>query len=403
MTNKNQKIALLTKKHVAQTYGRYPIALIRGQGTKVWDKNGNQYLDFVSGLAVNNLGHCHPTVVSAIQKQAKTLLHVSNLYHIEPQSQLAELLTSSCFAEKIFFCNSGTEAIEAAIKLARKFSSDQGNPERTEIITMNNSFHGRTMGALSATAQKNYHTGFNPLLPGFKYVPFNNLPAIKKAISKKTCAILVEPIQGEGGVNVPEQTYLKDLKSLCQKKGILLIFDEVQTGFGRTGKLFAHELFKTKPDIMTLAKALGGGMAIGAMAATNRIMKSFVPGTHASTFGGNPLTCSAALASLKVITKKGFLKKTSDTGKYFLKCLENLAYQHSIIKEVRGKGMILAIELYKPGNEIVMDCMKNGFLINCIKQNVLRFLPPLNVTKKDIDRLIPVLSDGINKLSKNKI
>ena len=187
------------------------------------------------------------------------------------------------------------------------------------------------------------------------------------------------------------------------KKGILLIFDEVQTGFGRTGKLFAHELFKTKPDIMTLAKALGGGMAIGAMAATNRIMKSFVPGTHASTFGGNPLTCSAALASLKVITKKGFLKKTSDTGKYFLKCLENLAYQHSIIKEVRGKGMILAIELHKPGNEIVMDCMKNGFLINCIKQNVLRFLPPLNVTKKDIDRLIPVLSDGINKLSKNKI
>ena len=212
--NKNQKVALLTKKHVAQTYGRYPFALIRGKGTKVWDKNGNQYLDFVSGLAVNNLGHCHPAVVSAIQKQAKTLLHVSNLYHIEPQSQLAEQLTSRCFADKIFFCNSGAEAIEASIKLARKFSSDQGHPERTEIITMHNSFHGRTMAALSATAQKIYHTGFNPLLPGFKYVPFNNLQAAKKVINKKTCAILIEPIQGEGGVNVPEPNFLKDLKSL---------------------------------------------------------------------------------------------------------------------------------------------------------------------------------------------
>ena len=400
--NKNQKIALLTKKHVAQTYGRYPIALIRGKGTKVWDKNGNQYLDFVSGLAVNNLGHCHPAVVSAIQKQAKTLLHVSNLYHIEPQSQLAEHLTSQCFADKFFFCNSGTEAIEAAIKLARKFSADQGHPERIEIITMNNSFHGRTMGALSATAQKNYHTGFNPLLPGFKYIPFNNIQAAKKAISKKTCAILVEPIQGEGGVNIPEPNYLKDLKLICRKNDILLIFDEVQTGFGRTGKLFAHELFKTKPDIMTLAKALGGGMAIGAMAATNRIMKSFVPGTHASTFGGNPLTCAAALASLKVITEKGFLKKASETGKYFLECLENLASQHSIVKQVRGKGMILAMELDKPGSKIVVDCMKNGFLINCIKQNILRFLPPLNISKKDISSLMPVLSNSLLRLSKKK-
>ena len=401
--NKNQKVALLTKKHVAQTYGRYPIALTRGKGTKVWDKNGNQYLDFVSGLAVNNLGHCHPAVVSAIQKQAKTLLHVSNLYHIEPQSQLAEHLTSLCFADKIFFCNSGAEAIEASIKLARKFSSDQGHPERTEIITMHNSFHGRTMAALSATAQKNYHTGFNPLLPGFKYVPFNNLQAAKKMINKKTCAILIEPIQGEGGVNVPDPNFLKDLKSLCLKNDILLIFDEVQTGFGRTGKLFAHELFKTKPDIMTLAKALGGGMAIGAMAATNRIMKSFVPGTHASTFGGNPLACAAALASLKVITGTGFLKKASETGKYFLECLEKLANQHSIIKEVRGKGMILAMELDKPGSEIVLNCMKNGFLINCIKQNVLRFLPPLNISQKDISSLMPVLSNSLLQLSKKKI
>ena len=401
--NKNQKIALLTKKHVAQTYGRYPIALVRGKGTKVWDKAGKQYLDFVSGLAVDNLGHCHPAVVSAIQNQAEKLLHVSNLYHIEPQSQLAEQLTSLCFAQKFFFCNSGTEAIESAIKLVRKFSFDQGHTNRTEIITMHNSFHGRSMGALSATAQKKFHTGFQPLLPGFKYVPFNNIPAVKKAISKKTCAILVEPVQGEGGVNIPDPSYLKNLKSLCKKNNLLLIFDEVQTGFGRSGKLFAHELFKTKPDIMTLAKALGGGMAIGAMAATNRVMKSFVPGTHGATFGGNPLACAAALASLKVITGNGFLKKASETGTYFSECLQKLAQQHSIIKDVRGKGMILAIELDKPGAQVVLDCMEKGFLINCIQQNILRFLPPLNISREDINSLMPVLSESLLRLSKIKI
>ena len=401
--NKNQKIAHLTKKYIAQTYGRYPIALVRGKGTKVWDKNNKQYLDFVSGLAVNNLGHCHPTVVSAIKKQAETLLHVSNLYHIEPQSQLAEQLTSLCFADKFFFCNSGTEAIESAIKLARKFSFDQGHPERTEIITMHNSFHGRTLGALSATAQKKFHTGFQPLLRGFKYVPFNNIQAVKKLVSKKTCAILVEPIQGEGGVNVPDSSYLKDLKSLCKNSGILLIFDEVQTGFGRTGSLFAHELFKIKPDILTLAKALGGGVAIGALGGTNQVMKSFVPGSHAATFGGNPLACAAALASLKVITSNGFLKKASEAGDYFLECLKNLAQQHSIVKNVRGKGMMLAIELSKPGNEVVLDCMENGFLINCIQKNILRFLPPLNISRKDINTLMPVLSKSLIRLSKKKI
>ena len=397
--NKNQKIALLTEKHVAQTYGRYPIALIRGKGTKVWDKNNKQYLDFVSGLAVNNLGHCHPAVVSAIKKQADKLLHVSNLYHIEPQSQLAEQLTSLCFADKFFFCNSGTEAVESAIKLARKFSFDQGHPERTEIITMQNSFHGRTLGALSATAQKKYHTGFQPILQGFKYVPFNNIQVVKKAVSKKTCAVLVEPIQGEGGVNIPDPSYLKKLKSLCKNNGILLIFDEVQTGFGRTGSLCAHQLFKTKPDIMTVAKALGGGVAIGALGATNRVMKSFVPGTHAATFGGNPLACAAALASLKVITGKGFLKNTLETGAYFMKRLQELEQENPIVKNVRGKGLILAVELKKPGGEVVMECMENGFLINCIRQNVLRFLPPLNVTRKDINSLMPVLQKSLIRLS----
>ncbi len=395
----NKKIIQLTEKHVAGTYGRYPIALVKGKGSKVWDKSGKLYIDFVSGLAVDNLGHCHPAVVSAIKKQAEKLIHVSNLYHIEPQSQLAEKLTSLSFAEKVFFCNSGTEANEAAIKLARKYFFDLGQPKRTEIITMHNSFHGRTMGALSATAQKKFHIGFKPLLPGFKYIPFNDLPAARKAISKKTCAILVEPLQGEGGVNIPDASYLKGLKKLCREQGVLLIFDEVQTGFGRTGKLFAYELYKTKPDIMTLAKALGGGVAIGAMVATRRIMKSFVPGTHAATFGGNPLACSAALASLTVLTGKNFLDKANETGAYFLKRLEEIAQKNPVVKEARGKGMFLALELNKPGGNVVIECMNQGFLINCIQQNILRFIPPLNISRKEIDSLILVLSDCLTKLN----
>jgi acetylornithine/N-succinyldiaminopimelate aminotransferase len=395
----NEKIIKLTDKHVAGTYGRFPIALVKGKGCKVWDKSGKQYIDFVSGLAVDNLGHCHPTVVSAIKKQAEKLIHVSNLYHIEPQSQLAEKLTSLSFADKIFFCNSGTEAVESAIKLARKYFFDQGQSGRTEIITMKNSFHGRTLGSLSATAQKKFHIGFKPLLPGFKHVPFNDLPATEKAITKKTCAILVEPLQGEGGVNIPDPSYIKGLKKLCKKHGTLLIFDEVQTGFGRTGKLFAYELYNTKPDIMTLAKALGGGVAIGALAGTNRVMKSFVPGTHAATFGGNPLACSAALATLKVITGKNFLNRANETGTYFLKKLKDIARKNPIVKEARGVGMFLALELHKPGSDIVIDCMKQGFLINCIQQNILRFIPPLIISRKDINSLVSVLSNSLAKLN----
>ena len=264
----NKQIIKLTDQHVANTYKRFPIALVRGKGTKVWDCEGKAYIDFVSGLAVNNLGHCHPAVVAAIRKQAGQLLHVSNLYHIEPQSLLAVELTRVSFADKVFFCNSGTEANEAAIKLARRYFHDQENTARHEIITMENSFHGRTFGGLSATAQKKFHKGFDPLLPGFKYVPFNNIEAVKQAISSNTCAILIEPLQGEGGVHVAEKTYLKTIRELCTQNNILLIFDEVQTAFGRTGKLFAYENYGVRPDIITLAKALGGGMAIGAMAAT---------------------------------------------------------------------------------------------------------------------------------------
>ena len=394
----NQELIKLTNKYVARNYGRYPIGLVRGKGTIVWDASGKKYIDFIAGLAVDNLGHCPPTVVSAIRKQAGKLLHVSNLYHIEPQSQLAAELTRLTFANKFFFCNSGTEANEAAIKLARRWFYDKGQPKRFEIITMNDSFHGRTMASLSATAQKKIHTGFKPLLPGFKYVPFNNLVALKKAITKKTCAVLIEPIQGEGGVNPAQETYLKTLRKICNEKGILLIFDEIQTGFGRTGRLFAYERYKIKPDIITLAKALGGGIAIGAMGSTNKIIESFSPGTHGATFGGNPLACAASLASLKNLTKKGFLQKASSQGDYFLKQLYCLKEKFPIIREVRGVGLMLAVELDQPGANVVSDCMKEGLLINCIQQNTIRFLPPLIITRKEIDLLITTLSKIFTKM-----
>ncbi|MCL0039722.1 aspartate aminotransferase family protein [Nitrospinaceae bacterium] len=394
----NQELIKLTNKYVAKNYGRYPIGLVRGKGTAVWDASGKKYIDFVAGLAVNNLGHCPPTVVKAIRKQAGKLLHVSNLYHIEPQSQLASELTRLTFADKFFFCNSGTEANEAAIKLARRWFHDNGQPKRFEIITMNESFHGRTMASLSATGQKKFHAGFGPLLPGFKYVPFNDIAALKKTLTKKTCAVLIEPVQGEGGVNLARESYLKTLRKICNEKGILLIFDEIQTGFGRTGSLFAYERYKIKPDIITLAKALGGGIAIGAMGSTNKIIESFSPGTHGATFGGNPLACAASLASLKTLTKKGFLQKASSQGDYFLKQLYCLKEKFSIIREVRGVGLMLAVELDQPGANVVTDCMKEGLLINCIQQNTIRFLPPLIITRKEIDLLITTLSKIFTKM-----
>lgn len=394
----NKDVVKLTEKHVTANYGRFPIALVKGRGVKVWDQSGNEYIDFVSGVAVNNLGHCHPKVVEAIRKQAGELLHVSNLYHIEPQSRLAAELTRLSFAQKIFFCSSGTEANEAAIKLARRFSYDQGHKNRYEIITMTNSFHGRTMGSLSATAQKKMREGFGPLLKGFKHIPFNDIDAAKKAVSPKTCAIMAEPVQGETGVNIGSKPWLKALRKLCDDHNLLLILDEVQTGFGRTGTLFAYEQFGVKPDIMTLAKGLGGGVCIGAMAASNRAAKSFVPGTHGATFGGNPLACSAALAALKVLGKKSFLQAAKTKGAYFKSRLLELSKKFKVVTEVRGMGMILAMDLQKPSAEVVLDCMRQGILINGIKPNTLRFLPPLIASRKDIDTVIRALAVSLGKL-----
>jgi predicted acetylornithine/succinylornithine family transaminase len=290
-----------SQKYIMNTYGRQPLVLVKGRGTKVYDSDGKEYIDFVSGVAVCNLGHCHPRVVVALQKQAQRLMHVSNHYHNEPQINLAKALVQHSFADKVFFCNSGTEAIEAAIKLARRYAREVLKEDRHEIITMRGSFHGRTLGALAATAQEKFHKGFEPVAPGFRYVPFNDVPAVEEAISEKTCAVLVEPVQGEGGVNVPSDDYLPALRYLCERSNILFILDEIQTGMGRTGRLFAYEHAGITPDVVALAKGLGAGMPIGALLATEKAAVALAPGSHGSTFGGNPLACATALASLEAL------------------------------------------------------------------------------------------------------
>jgi predicted acetylornithine/succinylornithine family transaminase len=389
----SQTLMMLSEQYIAHTYNRYPLLLVRGKGTRVWDLDGKEYLDFFAGLAVCNLGHCHPKVVKAIQDQAEKLIHVSNLYYIEPQIQLASLLCKNSFAGKVFFCNSGAEANEGALKLARKYAKEKIGEDRYEVITMENSFHGRTLATLTATAQKKYHKGYAPLMPGFKYVPFNDLKAVREAIGPKTCAVLVEPIQGEGGVNIPSEGYLKGLREICDEKGTLLILDEVQVGMGRTGKLFAYEHEDMKPDLLTVAKSLAGGVPIGALLIRDEIAKSFEPGDHASTFGGNPLATAAGVAALSAILEEGMLDHCQRVGEYFLLRLEEIKKKFPFVQDVRGRGLILGMELKIEGAEIVKKMMKKGFLINCTAGNVLRFLPPLIVTEEEVDRLISALEE----------
>ena len=388
----------LSERVVAHTYGRFPLILVRGKGTRVWDMDGKEYLDFVSGLAVCNLGHCHPKVVKAIQEQAEKLIHVSNFYYIEPQIQLASLLCQHSFAGKIFFGNSGAEANEAAIKLARKYAKEKTKDGRYEIITFERSFHGRTLATLTATAQEKYHQGYAPLVPGFKYVPFNNFEAVTGAIDSKTCAVLIEPIQGEGGVNIASEDYLRGLREICNEKGILLIFDEVQVGMGRTGRLFAYEHYGIEPDILTLAKSLAGGVPIGALLMKREVAEVFRPGDHASTFGGNPLATAAGVASLTAILEEGMLDNCRQIGAYFLKRLGDLKQMFSFVQEVRGMGLILGMELMREGAPIVKEMMAKGILINCTMGNVLWFLPPLIVTREEVDRVIEALQETFKKL-----
>ncbi len=390
-----------SKKYIMNTYNRFPVVFIKGRGAKLFDSDNREYLDFVAGIAACNLGHCHPKVTVAFQKQAQRLVHISNLYHNEPQIKLAKLLVENSFADKVFFCNSGAEANEAAIKLVRKYAKEKLKGNRFEIITMEKSFHGRTMATITATGQEKVQKGFEPLLPGFKYAPFNNIDAVKKAINKKTAAVMVEPIQGEGGVNIPDNDYLKKLRRLCNDEGILLVFDEVQTGMGRTGRLFAYEHYNIEPDIMTLAKALGNGVAIGAMLARDSVAEVFTPGSHATTFGGNPLACSAAVAALETIMEDGILfEDCVRMGDYLIKGLKELKKEYSFIKEIRGKGLLIGMDLTIDGKDIVMESLKDGLLINCTMDKILRFLPPLIVTKEEIDSMLEILYGVLKRMKK---
>ncbi len=379
------------------TYAPSPISIVRGRGSRVYDLEGREYLDFVAGIAVNTLGHAHPDLVAAIQKQAQHLLHASNLYYTEPQVKLAKALVDHSFAKKVFFCNSGAEANEAAIKLARRYAHQKHGPDRYEIITMLNSFHGRTMATLTATGQEKVQKGFEPLLPGFKYVPLNNMPELEKALSAKTAAVMLELVQGEGGVHVADRTYLKSLRELCRQHDVLLVFDEVQTGMGRTGTLFAYEQLGVHPDIMTLAKGLGGGVPIGACLATDEVAAAFSPGAHASTFGGNPLACAAALAVLRVLLEGRVLEQSRRMGDYLAKGLLDLKDRLHIVKDVRGLGLLQGMELTIEGKPVVDDCLARGLLINCTMERVLRFVPPLIITQHEIDRLLDTLSQILIK------
>jgi len=373
------------------TYARHPILLVRGKGVKVWDSTGKEYLDFVGGIAVCNLGHCHPKVVKALEEQAKQLIHCSNFYYIGPQVELARRLCEHSFGERVFFCNSGAEAAEGAIKLARKYATERSGPERYEIITMENSFHGRTMGALSATGQERLHKGFEPLLPGFQYVPFDDLDAVAQAISPQTCAVMVEPIQGEGGVNCPSPGYLTGLRELCDRTGTLLIYDEVQVGMGRTGTLFAYQHYDATPHIMTLAKSLANGVPIGALVTTEEVAQAFSPGNHGTTFGGNPLATAVGCCVVDTLVGDGILENCQEQGEYLLTGLRDLKGRYAFIKDVRGKGLMCGCELAFEGKAIVERCMERGVLINCTADRVLRFLPPLIVTRGEIDRLLATL------------
>jgi acetylornithine aminotransferase len=376
-----------------KTYGRYPIVAERGEGCRLWDVDGKSYLDFLAGVAVNNLGHCHPKVVAALQEQAGKLLHCSNFYHIPQQIELAEWLCERSFADRVFFCNSGAEANEAAMKLVRKHSREKYGENRFDVITALASFHGRTIGTISATGQEKVQAGFKPMVPGFSYVPFGNPEAMREAITPKICAVMLEPVQGEGGVNVPPPGYLKAVRDICDEFDLLLVYDEVQVGCGRTGTLWAYEQEGVAPDIMTLAKALAGGPPIGAMLTTEALAERLGPGSHGSTFGGNPLICSASLAAMQAMVDDGVLDNCREMGAYLSEQLEKLKTKYAFIKEVRGRGLIIGMELDIEGGALVNAAMERGLLINCTVGKVLRFLPPLIVSKEEIDEAMAILDE----------
>lgn len=377
---------------------RLPVVFVRGEGVKLWDSDGKEYLDFLAGIAVCGLGHSHPAITKAISEQAATLMHVSNLFYVPQQPALAKKLIELSGLGKAFFCNSGAEANEAAIKLARKWSKQTHGDDKFEIITFEGSFHGRTMATVTATAQPKYHHGFEPMLPGFKYVPFNDLVALENAITDHTCAIMLEPIQGESGVRVAKPEFISGVRKICDDNGLVLIFDEIQTGLGRTGKWFAFQQYGVMPDIMTLAKTLGGGFPIGACLATDQVATGFEPGNHSSTFGGNPLACTAGLAALSAIEQEELVQNAVETGDYFRRALESLSERRNDIGEVRGMGLMLAIELTgrEDASDVVLKCLNRGLVANAIGQTTIRFLPPLIVRPEHVDSAVGILDEALS-------
>lgn len=390
------EIKKLYKQYVLETYARESICIVKGKGSRVWDIEGNEYLDFFPGWAVSGLGHCHPKVMSAIRHQAGSIIHIPNNFLNLTQAKLAQEISANSFPAKTFFCNSGAEAIEAAIKFARKYGNQHG---KHEIITMKHSFHGRTLAAITATGQEKYHKGFEPLPAGFLYADFNDIASLEKMITKKTAAIMLEPVQGEGGVHIAGQEYLKKIRQICSERDILMILDEVQTGMGRTGAMFAFQHYGIEPDLMTLAKSLGGGVPIGALVVNNKIENVLVPGTHASTFGGNPLVTRAALAVFKTIKKQKLLKHVQEMGDYLLGRLNELKNKFPVIREVRALGVMVGIELTCEGRPYVEAAIKRHLLINCTQGNVLRIIPAMTVTKKEIDTALGILNDIFKELS----
>jgi acetylornithine/N-succinyldiaminopimelate aminotransferase len=385
------------KYHTPNYGARAPICLVRGDGTRVWDSDGREYLDFGCGIAVTSLGHCHPRVTGAIREAAATLLHVSNLYHTAPQIHLAKMLCEHSFAQRAYFCNSGAEANEAAIKIARKYAKEKLSTDRWEIVATHNSFHGRTLGALSATGQPKYQHGFEPMVPGFKHVPYNDLRAMERAIDNRTCAVLLEPIQGEGGVHVPDDDYLAGVRKLCDQSGALLILDEIQTGMGRTGRLWAYEHAGVEPDIMTLAKALANGVPIGATLTREEIAGALGAGSHGSTFGGTPFVTSVALATFTTLLDEKLADRAAERGRYLMDGLRAFARKHAIVRDVRGRGLLIGVGLSKPVGPIVDACREAGLLVLSAGEQVLRLAPPLIVEERDCDRALGIIDGALGK------
>jgi acetylornithine/N-succinyldiaminopimelate aminotransferase len=380
-------------------YTRAPICLVRGDGVRLWDTEGREYLDFGSGIAVVSLGHCHPRVTGAIREAAATLLHVSNLYHTAPQIHLARLLCEHSFADRVFFCNSGAEANEAAIKLARKYAKERFASDRYEIIATRGAFHGRTLATVTATGQEKYQHGFEPLVPGFKHVPYNDLRAMERAIDSRTAAILVEPIQGESGVRVPDDAYLPGLRKLCDATGVLLIVDEVQTGVARTGRLWCYEHAGIEPDIMTLAKALANGVPIGATLAREEVAGALGPSTHASTFGGTPFVASVALAALGTILEEKIAERAARLGRYVMDGLHRLRQRRPVVQEVRGRGLLIGVELAAPVAPVVDRCREAGVLVLSAGDRVLRLAPPLIVEERECDRALAAIDEALGRMT----